>query len=148
RTVNEVRHSLYVKSKNGKQLRHERVRRLVNKMQAACPWVAESDLPAARAWAEMEILAGQVYWALKMAGPINYQRGAVDGDLRARRLLEDFRLLRQSQLVYARELGLTPAARLTIAGRGAAPLDLAAAMATAHEVTDAEVVSTSTQLAN
>jgi hypothetical protein len=47
-----------------------------------------------------------------------------------RRLLTDLRQLRQAQLMYSREPGMTPAARMAIkATRAHATLDLAAAMA-------------------
>ena len=47
----------------------------------------------------------------------------------ARRLLDDYRKLRQTQAVFARELGMTPAARIVIKASGTrAAFDLASAM--------------------
>jgi phage terminase small subunit len=95
-------------------------------------WLEESDLPVARAWAEMEVLASQTYAALRVMGVINKQ-----GE--ARHLLDDYRKLRQTQIVLARELGLTPAARVATQASGTrAALDLAAALASTEE---AEVVA-------
>ena len=56
--------------------------------------------------------------------------GVVNPSGEARRLLDDYRKLRQTQIILSRELGMTPAARMAIkANSGRAPLDLAAAMA-------------------
>src|SRR5713101_706437 len=37
-------------------------------MRALCPWLVESDGPACRAWAEMEILATVIYGRLRDEG--------------------------------------------------------------------------------
>jgi hypothetical protein len=60
--------------------------------------------------------------------------GIVNNEGEGRRLLADYRQLRQAQAMWARELGLTPAARMSIkAGRAGAALDLVAQMARAEE---------------
>lgn len=121
---------LYVRAQPGLKLRDKKVERLARKMRGVMPWLESSDMPAARAWAELEYLAGQVYAALRGFGVLNRE-----GE--ARRLLDDYRKLRQTQVVLARELGMTPAARMAIKANGTkAALDLAAAMAKAE---DAEV---------
>lgn len=118
---------LYVRAQPGLKLRDKKVERLARKMRAVMPWLEPSDMPAARAWAELEYLAGQVYAALRGLGVLNRE-----GE--ARRLLDDYRKLRQTQVVLARELGMTPAARMAIKANGTkAALDLAAAMATAED---------------
>jgi hypothetical protein len=118
---------LYVKAAPGLKLRDRRVLRLAGKVRAAMPWLEPSDFPTMRAWAELEILAGQVYAALRGFGVLNRE-----GE--ARRLLDDYRKLRQTQVVLARELGMTPAARMAIKANGTkAALDLAAAMAKAED---------------
>jgi hypothetical protein len=118
---------LYVRAQPGLKLRDKKVERLARKMRGVMPWLEPSDMPAARAWAELEYLAGQVYAALRGFGVLNRE-----GE--ARRLLDDYRKLRQTQAVLARELGMTPAARMTIKANGTrAALDLAAAMATAED---------------
>jgi hypothetical protein len=87
------------------------------------PWIDDSDAPACRAWAQLEILSDQAYAVLRTVGILNRE-----GE--PRRLLTDIRQLRQAQLAYARELGMTPAARMAIKANGTnAALDLAAAMA-------------------
>jgi hypothetical protein len=44
--------------------------------------------------------------------------GIINGKGDPRRLQSDFRQLRQAQLAYARELGMTPAARMAIKATG------------------------------
>jgi hypothetical protein len=122
---------LYVRAQPGLKLRDKKVERLARKMSAVMPWLEPSDMPAARAWAELEYLAGQVYAALRAMGVLNKE-----GE--GRRLLDDYRKLRQTQAVLARELGMTPAARIAIKANGTkAAVDLVAAMAAGPE--DAEV---------
>jgi hypothetical protein len=92
-------------------------------MRIAMHWLEPSDVPAARAWAEIEILAANVFAELTANGVMN-----AEGE--PRRLLTELRQLRQVQLAYARELGMTPAARMAINANGTrAAVDLAAAMA-------------------
>jgi phage terminase small subunit len=114
---------LYVKAAPGLKLRDRKVTRLAVKVRAVLPWLEPADGPAVRAWCELEYLCSQTYAALRAFGVVN-PRGE------ARRLLDDYRKLRQTQIVLSRELGMTPAARMAIkASGGRAPLDLAAAMA-------------------
>lgn len=113
---------LYVKATSGMRVRHRRVRRLVEKMRTEMPWLEPSDLPACRAWAELEILGAYAFSELLGSGLLN-------AEAESRRLLTDFRQLRQVQLSYARELGMTPAARMAIKANGTrAALDFAAMM--------------------
>jgi hypothetical protein len=98
---------LYVRGDKNLGRRDQRVRRLTRKMRACMPWLADADLPACRGWAEMEILANRAYQILSSVPIINR-----DGE--PLRLLTDFRQLRQAQIVYARELGMTPSARLAL----------------------------------
>ena len=86
---------LYVKAASGMRVRHRKVRRLVEKMRAEMPWLESSDLPACRAWAELEILGAYAFSELVGAGLLN-----AEGE--PRRLLTDYRQLRQVQLCYKR----------------------------------------------
>jgi hypothetical protein len=114
--------SLYVRALPGLRLRDKRVERLARKVRNAMPWLEPADFPAVRAWAELEYLSGQVYATLRAMGVINR-------DSEPRRLLSEFRQLRQAQLAFARELGMTPAARIAIKATGTrAPFDLPSAM--------------------
>jgi hypothetical protein len=98
---------VYVKSKNGRRLRDRTVRRLTEKMRAHMPWLEDSDLPVCRSWAELEILSIRVYGELREHGLLN---STGDG----RKLLDTYRSLRHTQLRFARELGMTPAARIAM----------------------------------
>ncbi len=100
-----VKHGLYVKAPSGLKLRYRKVRRLVNKMKAVMPWLDAADDPACRAWAELEILGAYAFADLT-------ERGLTNRKGEPRRLLAEFRMLRQAQLAFERELGMTPAARL------------------------------------
>ena len=114
---------LYVRAAPGLKLRDKKVERLARKARAVMPWLEPADWPTVRAWCELEYLTGQVYAALRTYGVVN-----PSGE--ARRLLDDYRKLRQTQIVLSRELVMTPASRMAIrANGGRAPLDLAAAMA-------------------
>ena len=123
--------SLYVRAQPGLKLRDKRIERLARKVRAEMPWLEPSDFPAVRAWAELEYLAGQVYAALRTLGVLNRA-----GE--ARRLLNDYRLLRQTQTGLSAALGMTPLARVQLKATSTrAALDLAAAMAAPE---DADVV--------
>ncbi len=114
---------LYVKAVSGMRVRHRKVRRLVEKMRAEMPWLESSDLPACRAWAELGILGACAFNELVDGGLLN-----AEGE--PRRLLSDFRQLRQLQLAYERDLGMTPAARMAIKASGTkAALDLVTMLA-------------------
>lgn len=78
-------------------------------MCAAMPWIEQSDVPACRAWAELEILSAMVFVELDHNGILNAQG-------QPRRLLSEFQRLRQVQLSYERELGMTPG-RINIKAR-------------------------------
>ncbi len=133
RELQTLKHGLYVRSRNGLRLRDRAVQRLVRRMRAAMSWVEDADVPAMRAWAEMELLAAKVYAELKKGGVVN-ERGE------ARRLLDDYRRLRGTQIVLSRELGLTPASRALIKATGRrADFDLAAAMAVDAEAAERAV---------
>lgn len=123
RNVVAVKTGLYVRSRNGLRRRDGRVRLLVRKMRAAMPWLEDSDFPACRGWAELEILTRTVFTDLQAKGIFNKQ-----GE--ARRLLNDYRQLRLAQLAYERELGMTPLARVELKAHSTqAALDLPARFA-------------------
>ena len=123
---------LYVKSENGRKLRDLVVRRLTRKMRIRMPWLEDSDEPACRGWAQLEVIASKVYAELR-------EHGFTNGDGEPRKLLSEFRQLRQTQLAYERELGMTPASRMAMKASGThAALDIASLMA--QEPDEAEVV--------
>jgi hypothetical protein len=107
RQLAPLKTGLYVKAESGLKLRHRKVRRLITKMHAAMPWLEPADQPACRAWAELEILGARAFAELETNGITN-----AAGE--PRRLLGEFRQLRQAQLAYERDLGMTPAARMSL----------------------------------
>jgi hypothetical protein len=120
---------LYVRARPGLKLRDKKVERLARKMRAVMPWLEPCDLPACRAWAEMEYLCGQVYAVLASSGVFT-PSGEEHPKIMTRRLLNDYRMLRQTQATFANALGMTPAARMAIRASGTrAAFDLASAMA-------------------
>lgn len=114
---------LYIRAPRGRHLRDQRVRRLVARMRIAMPWLEDSDLPACRSWAELEILSANAFAELN-------RRGILNEEGEPRRLLTDFRQLKQAQLAYERELGMTPVARATLKVKSAGEaLDIVARFA-------------------
>src|SRR5712692_520667 len=109
---------LYSRLKRDVKVRDHRVRYLVWRLRKVCPWISDSDLPAARAWAQLNILSEVAYARLRDEGMTT-----ASGD--PKKLLAEFRALKAAELAYSRELGLTPAARKTLASTGKA-FDLAA----------------------
>lgn len=95
----------------------------MRKMRALCPWLERSDIHVMRRFAELELLASAAYAQLRA-------RPVADDEGRSRRLLDDYRRLVALQIVVARELGLSPAARQAIGANSAnAPRDIVAEFA-------------------
>jgi phage terminase small subunit len=132
-----VKHGLYARSPSALAIRGRKVARLMRRLRDVAPWLEPSDESTARAYCELEILSAAIFARLSQTGPT---RVTTDGkDLEVRRLVDAHRQMKQAQLAYARELGLTPLARaaLKVAGSKAA-FDLPSAMSAADE---AETVS-------
>ena len=68
------------------------------------PWIDDADVPALRAWAELEIIGAGLFADITA-------RGTLNDEGEPRRAVDDLRRIRQTQLVYSRELGLTPKSR-------------------------------------
>src|ERR1700674_4971992 len=81
---------LYVRSPNGLKLRSRKVQRLVQHLRKVLPWLEPADTPAARGWAELEILSASVFAELVTGGVLTPARDAV-------RLLHDYRMLKLAQ---------------------------------------------------
>jgi hypothetical protein len=128
-------HGAYAKSPTAMQIRAHKVQRLVMKMRNALPYLTEADIPACRAWAEMELISVSLFAAIMSAGAVR----DADGDVFARRVVDDHRKVKLAQLAFERELGMTPMARaqLRATDRGnPGGMDLVAMMAAG----DAETV--------
>jgi len=118
---------LYARSESGLRIRSERVRRIVSRMKKEMPWLQPSDTPAMKSWAELEVLSATVFaWLLRM--------NVINTDGEPRRLLSEHRQLKMAQLAFARELGMTPAARMAIKANGTnAALDIVGQMQAADD---------------
>jgi hypothetical protein len=75
------------------------------------PWLTPADLPAARAWCELEVVTRLAFAELRT-------NGFTTGGGEPRRLLSEYRQLRTAQLAYARELAMTPGARASLGLNG------------------------------
>ncbi len=112
----------FVPVKDRKRVRQDSaVRRLGRRVRKTCPWISDADAVALRAWAELELLCQAAFDKLRREGVFNPE----GTDLRG--LVQSYERIRRSQLVFSRELGLTPSARAAVGGRR--PMDLASAMA-------------------
>lgn len=130
-------HGLYARSPSALEIRGRKVARLMRRLRLVVPWLEPSDESTARAYCELEILSAAIFASLTKTGTT---RVSADGkDLEVRALVDAHRQMKQAQLAYARELGLTPLARaaLKVAGTRSA-FDLPSAMSAAEE---AETVS-------
>jgi hypothetical protein len=118
---------LYARSESALRIRAERVRRIVNRMRKTMPWLSDADIPACRGWAELEILSATCFaWLTRM--------NVLNPEGEPRRLLSEFRQLRQAQLSYERELAMTPLARASLKSAAtSSAIDLAAQLAIAGE---------------
>ncbi len=113
---------LSIRVKHDARVRDQRVRLIVWKLRRICPWINDSDVPTCRAWAQLNLMADLCYARLK-------NEGFTTDSGEPKRLMAEYRALRSAELQYARELGLTPAARRQMAGLGEEGTDLAAAFA-------------------
>ena len=122
---NAERHGLYA-ARTGHALRARRVRRLVDAMYAAMPWLDPvTDRAAVRAWADLEHKVADVSTDLEQRGLTNAM-----GD--PRRLLSEYRGLLSLQLQYATALGMHPAARASLRVNTLHGDDLASSIAQAR----------------
>jgi hypothetical protein len=124
------RSGLYLRAAKELTARDRRVERLARRLHDAMPWLTVADRPAMKAWAQLELLADVAYSILHKDGILNAK-----GE--PRRLVTDFRQLRQVQLQYMAALGLTPASRASIKADGRHPqTDLVTLLASAAHETD------------
>jgi hypothetical protein len=100
----------YSRSARAMKLRGRRTRPLVTRIKAMCPWIEPSDIATLRSWADMEIIGAGL-----MAELIE---GGLFEDGKPRAIIDTLRGIRTTQLRYAAELGLTPAARLAVRETG------------------------------
>jgi hypothetical protein len=124
----------YSRSARAMKLRGRRARPLVNRVKAKCPWIEDSDLPTLRGWADLEIVGSGLMAEL-------IENGIVE-DGKPRPILDALRKLRDTQLGYAKTLGLCPVARAALkASNTTVALDLARTAAELEDETAAKEVA-------
>jgi hypothetical protein len=132
---------LYANPRNPQRISLPSVLKLINKVCEAMPWIRGEYLPVVRKWCELELLRLAAFNAITQLSP--KERGRLSGVVRVDkqtheagliRLVDDYRKLCQTQLMFERELGMTPLARAQLSDPKQSGFDLVAAMA----MTDAE----------
>jgi phage terminase small subunit len=108
RQVANITHGGFVKAPACLRQRDGRVRRALAHLRKLAPWLKPSDLPAARSYCEMEILAKDMFADIRANGRVYTDE---QGNIRSRGIIAGYRNLKRVSLAYARELGLTPVAR-------------------------------------
>ena len=108
RQLANITHGGFVKAPAGLRQRDGRVRRALAHLRKLAPWLKPSDLPAARSYCEMEILAKDMFAEIRANGRVYTDE---QGNIRSRVIIAEYRNLKRVSLAYARELGLTPVAR-------------------------------------
>ncbi len=133
--MSPLKHGGYVRSPSALVLRSRKVARLVRRMRAAMPWLEDADVPACRSWAELEIIGAALFTGIMKEGATIGPNK--DGDVGARRLVEDHRKNQLAKIALERELGMTPLARSTLkVNRDNSALDFAAQCAAIRDETD------------
>jgi hypothetical protein len=100
------------------------------KLRAVMPRLTPADLPTARAWCELEVLARLVFAELRT-------NGFTTATGEPRRLLAEYRQLRTAQLAFAREMAMTPAVRASLKLKDRMDFDLAGYIAKHYPEDDA-----------
>ncbi len=111
-SLNPLKHGLFAKSSQALKLRSRRTRYLFRKVSATLPWLQPSDMPVLRSWCELEIIGASIFTILESADVISGKDE--NGDLRPRRLLNEYARIKGLQLQYASALGMGPGARATL----------------------------------
>jgi hypothetical protein len=129
RQVGPVKHGAYGRSPNALRVSRRAIQRLMRQVFAALPHLTPADRPAVRGWCELEVISSRLFAAIESDGAVR----VANGDVYARRVVDDFRKVKPAQLSYAIQLGLTPVARAAVraSSKGESDFDLVAAMASA-----------------
>jgi hypothetical protein len=128
------RYGPYAKQPSAMTVRQRKVGRIVRRMRIAMPWLGPSDIPAVRAWAEADVIGAALFASIQKAGAVR----EIEGDVIARRVVNDWRQIKLLQLAYEKELGMTPVARAQLTTSKQPDFDLVAAMA--QRIDEAEPV--------
>jgi hypothetical protein len=125
-----VRSTIYARTKTAVRERDRRMERLA-KTAYEFLGLKPSDRPAVKAWAQMELLATEAYHAIR--------RNGVEKSIK---LFNDYRMFRGTQLQWAKEIGLTPQARLRLTdGKDEREPDLVTRLAAWTDADEAETIA-------
>lgn len=108
RQLANITHGGHVKAAAGLRQRDGRVRRALAHLRKLAPWLQPSDLPVARSFCEIEIMAKDMSADIRANGRVYTDE---QGNIRSRGILAEYRNMKRVSLAFARDLGLTPVAR-------------------------------------
>jgi hypothetical protein len=131
-----IRHGLYIHSEKGLAVRARSVTALVRKAADQMPWLRDEHLPLLRQWAELEILRRCAFAGIVQHGLLSENQET--REVSVKRLVHDHRQIAQTQLMFQRELGMTPLGRAQLSDPKQSEFDLVAAMAGAVEPIEPE----------
>jgi phage terminase small subunit len=130
-----VKRGAYSAAQQALRRRNKRIRRHLAKLYKACPHLTPADEHLARRWCQIDIMLAALDASIAEAGVTRVS----NGDLYAKRAVDDFRKLSDSQLRIEMQLGITPASRAALRTLSRNDeVDIVAMMATAPEPTAAE----------
>jgi hypothetical protein len=130
-----ITHGVYLRNdQRALKVRANEVKRLMRVAVDTLPWLREEHLPTLRKWAELETIRRAAFAGIIQSDVLHVSLG----DVGVRRLVHDHRQLALAQLVFERELGMTPLACAQLKGSKDDELDLVAAMASADQVETVE----------
>jgi phage terminase small subunit len=108
RQLANITHGGHVKAAAGLRQRDGRVRRALAHLRKLAPWLQPSDLPVARSFCEIEIMAKDMFADIRANGRVYTDE---QGNVRSRGIVAEYRNMKRVSLAFARDLGLTPVAR-------------------------------------
>src|SRR5579863_6661860 len=88
-----MRHGLWVQSRTALDRRECATRSLIMRARKLMHWITDADMPALRSWAELEIVASQLWINLQDEGPFLPNR-------EPRRVLTEYRQMKLCQLAF------------------------------------------------
>ncbi|MGC2221831.1 MAG: hypothetical protein WA624_05420 [Methylocella sp.] len=122
--------NLPAKKKSPFEVRRRRIGHIMRRLRVIAPWLEHSDLATARAYCELEVIGAELFSKI-------VERGVEKGD-EVRAIVDAHGRVRQRQLAYARQLGLTVAARKALRASGKPAFDIIDAIASAAKDDDDE----------
>ena len=103
-----ITHGGHVKAAAGLRQRDGRVRRALAHLRKLAPRLQPSDLPVARSYCEIEVMAKDIFADIRAKGAVFTDE---EGNIRSRSIVSEYRNMKRVSLAFARDLGLTPVAR-------------------------------------